>query len=77
MPETYLRDMLAEGLLEYADRMPEAHEIFEALGGPKHLYLCPGVGHASCLSSDSQRWTTLVSAFVAKPVADGGPSALQ
>ena len=33
MPETYLRDMLAEGLLEYADRMPETREIFEALGG--------------------------------------------
>src|SRR6185295_12012098 len=42
----------------------ETRHIFEALGGPKHLYLCPGVGYASCLSSDSQRWTTLVSSFV-------------
>jgi alpha-beta hydrolase superfamily lysophospholipase len=59
-------------LLMAGDRDPwvtpaETREIFAALRGPKQLYLCPGVGHASCLSFDSGRWTTAVSAFVADP----------
>jgi len=55
----------------------ETRHIFDALGGPKRLYLCGNVGHASCLSSDSGRWTALVSAFVANPVTAGAPSLTQ
>jgi hypothetical protein len=55
----------------------ETRHIFDALGGPKSLYLCPGVGHASCLSTDSARWTAAVSGFVAHPLADGASSTLQ
>ena len=51
----------------------ETRHIFAALGGSKQLYLCRDVGHASCLSSDSARWTAAVSAFVARPRAEGRP----
>src|SRR5262245_22870224 len=33
MPETSLRDSLAESLLASGDRLPDAREMFEALGG--------------------------------------------
>ena len=48
----------------------ETRHVFEALRGPKRLYLCPGVGHASCLSSDPERWAAMVSAFVANPFVE-------
>jgi len=79
---TYASSVDAPVLLMAGARDPwvtpaETRHIFEALRGPKQLYLCPGVGHASCLSSNPDRWTALVGAFVANPVADGGSSALQ
>ena len=68
-------------LLMAGDRDPwvtpnETRHIFDALGGSKRLYLCRDVGHASCLSSDSARWTAEVSGFLAN-LPDGGPSTFQ
>jgi alpha-beta hydrolase superfamily lysophospholipase len=79
---TYAPHVHEPVLLMAGDRDPwvtpvETRHIFDALGGPKRLYLCGNVGHASCLSSDSGRWTALVSAFVANPVAAGAPSLTQ
>jgi alpha-beta hydrolase superfamily lysophospholipase len=69
-------------LLMAGDRDPwvtpdETRHIFDALGGPKRLYMCTGVGHASCLSRDSSEWTTAVSAFLANPRQAGPASAAQ
>ena len=77
---TYAPSVREPVLLMAGERDPwvtpeETRHIFDALGGPKRLYLCPGVGHASCLSFDSARWTTVVSAFVANPGALGRVSA--
>jgi len=55
----------------------ETRHIFDALGGFKRLYLCEGVGHASCLSADSARWTATVGAFVANPLSEGPASVAQ
>ena len=79
---TYASSVNAPVLLMAGARDPwvtpdETRHIFEALPGPKRLYLCPAVGHASCLSSNPDRWTALVGAFVANPVVDGGSSAFQ
>lgn len=77
---TYAPSVREPVLLMAGDRDPwvtpeETREIFDALAGPKQLYLCPGVGHASCLSFDSARWTTAVRAFVADPSGRAGLSA--
>jgi len=79
---TYAPHVREPVLLMAGDRDPwvtpeETRHIFDALGGSKRLYLCGGVGHASCLSSDSARWTTIVGEFVANPLAENAPSLTQ
>jgi uncharacterized protein len=69
-------------LLMAGDRDPwvtpdETRHIFDALGGPKRLYMCTGVGHASCLSRDSSGWTAAVSTFLASPGKTGLVSSTQ
>lgn len=78
---TYAPDVREPVLLMAGGRDPwvtpeETRHIFDSLGGSKRLYLCGGVGHASCLSSDAALWTTVVGAFVANPVAES-PSLTQ
>ena len=68
----YAPSVRTPALLMAGDRDPwvtpdETRHIFDALGGPKRLYMCQGVGHASCLSRDSSGWTAAVSAFLASP----------
>jgi alpha-beta hydrolase superfamily lysophospholipase len=69
----YAPQVRAPALLMAGDRDPwvtpdETRHIFDALGGPKRLYMCTGVGHASCLSADSARWSAAVESFLADPL---------
>lgn len=69
----YAPSVRTPALLMAGDRDPwvttdETRHIFDALEGPKRLYMCTGVGHASCLSRDSSGWTAAVSAFLANPL---------
>ena len=78
----YAPSVRTPALLMAGDRDPwvtpdETRHIFDALGGPKRLYMCTGVGHASCLSRDWSGWTAAVSAFLANPGEAGAASSTQ
>ena len=45
----------------------ETRAVFDALGGPKRLQVCPTVGHDSCLTRRPGQWTSAVQAFLAQP----------
>lgn len=56
--------LMLHGALDERARVSDAQAVYDALSGEKKLVIFDGVGHQSCLDSDSTLWRNEITAFL-------------